>query len=694
VLAVGQRSTTTYDAAGNVASTTDYNGQTIGFAYDTNNRLTTETFSDGVAVSFTYTPTGQRATVTDSRGLTTYAYDLRDRLLSRTDPDGTTISYTYDAAGNRTSVSIPAGTTTYTYDALNRLATVVDPDRSLTRYTYDDAGNLVHTDLPNGTSETRQYDVLNRLVYLEDDGPSGVISSYRYTLAKTGRRDAVVEDAGRRVDYTYDALDRLIEEKTTDAINGNRTIDYTYDPAGNRLTRNDSAEGLTTSTYDDNDRLLTETINGQVTSYTYDNNGNATSKYTSAVDQAIYEWDAGNRLIGAKVTDATGTNTLSYRYDFDGIRVASVMNSAETRFLVDANLPFAQVLAEYTPGGVIQVSYVYGNDLISRKESGVLSYYHVDGLGSTRALTDTSGLVTDRYIYDAFGRMLAHSGGSTNTYRYAGEQKDGNLGLYYLRARYLSVDTGRFFGRDPLDGYQNNPISLTRYLYAGANPANATDPSGQQTLIDVAITLAIISVIFSLPNALGGLLSGAAPTLDDLEHALQIDESDTLFTILFSPYSTGSARAFNRAVKDRINVSIHTALAARYDTLAAEQGGKVYRQQIIDAAWHLTDDLRENYNLTPASQFGYDILVFADHYLISRLITAKGGPAFIFEAGVEGYDFVKSLFEAVGHLQSFPHAGNQPVSTPLGWVRAWAYFGAQTGNTDFYADLKLRVMGL
>ena len=66
--------------------------------------------------------------------------------------------------------------------------------------------------MPNGTSEIRQYDAVNHLTYLENDGPSGVISSYHYTLAKTGRRDAVVEDTGRKVQYQYDALDRLIEE--------------------------------------------------------------------------------------------------------------------------------------------------------------------------------------------------------------------------------------------------------------------------------------------------------------------------------------------------------------------------------------------------------------------------------------------------------------------------------------------------
>src|SRR4051794_23526648 len=116
------------------------------------------------------------------------------------------------------------------------------------------------------------------------------MSRYRYTLAKTGRRDAVVEDTGRRVDYKYDLLDRLIDEGITGAASGNRTIHYAYDPVGNRLSRNDSAEGVTTYAYDADDRLLSEALGSRVTQYVYDANGNTKSKFTSAVDQALYDW--------------------------------------------------------------------------------------------------------------------------------------------------------------------------------------------------------------------------------------------------------------------------------------------------------------------------------------------------------------------------------------------------------------------
>ncbi len=499
ILPMGQKSTTTYDANGNVASTTDFNGATITYQYDVIGRLTAENLPDGTTETFTYTATGQRASDTvPGWGTTTYTYDALDRLLSKTDPDGTSITYTYDAAGDRTSITIPAGTTTYTFDALGRMATVTDPQGGVTTYTYDAAGNLVKTQFPNNTSEIRQYDSLNRLVYLEDDGPSGVIASYKYTLAANGRTDSVVEANGRTDQYNYDALDRLIEEIITDPVNGNQDISYTYDPVGNRLTMVDSTQGTTDYTYDANDRLLTSTTGSQTTKYTYDNNGNTLSQITSATDQVLYEWDSQNQLIDAKVTNSTGTQEEVNRYDADGNLVQSTVDGQTTNKLVDTNLPYAQVVEEYTPGGQISSSAVFGigTGPISQVVGGARTILLVDGLGSTRALTDSSGKVIGGYVYDAFGNTLAHSGNAVTRYLFEGEYQDQTTGLDDLRARYLDPATGRFLSVDPLHGASLVRIFSNSYAYADGDPVNLVDPSGRQaSLAELAVELTIQSTI-------------------------------------------------------------------------------------------------------------------------------------------------------------------------------------------------------
>lgn len=496
VLPLGQRSTTVYDAVGNVTRTTDFNGDAIVFGYDILNRLTSKSFPDSTSVQFTYNVTGQRETYIDARGTTRWAYDVRDRLISRTDPDGRIISYTYDAAGNRTSLTVPSGTTNYTFDELNRTSTVSDPQGGVTRYTYDSGSRLIRTDQPNGTFETRQYDVANHLLFLENRNPTGVISSYRYTLDPTGNRTAVVEDTGRRVDYFYDDLYRLTRESIQDSLAGNRNITYTYDPVGNRLLRTDSVEGDTSYTYDENDRLRTETLAGKVTTYTYDNNGNTLSK-ADAVDQVFYDWDYENRLITAD-TNGDGTNDVTYRYDGEGIRVGSTVGSEETRFLIDSVQPYQQVIEEYTAGGVIKVSYVHGLDLISQNRAGEgKTFYHVDGLGSTRALSSALGVVTDRYAYEAFGRTIGQVGSTGNVYLFAGEQRDEAVGLDYLRARYNDFRSGRFVNRDYVEGDIQRPLSRNSYLYVEGSPVIFADPTGFSKLLELVATVPSIGILSS-----------------------------------------------------------------------------------------------------------------------------------------------------------------------------------------------------
>jgi RHS repeat-associated protein len=290
-----------------------------------------------------------------------------------------------------------------------------------------------------------------------------------------GNRLTVVEQDGRKSNYEYDDLYRLLEEEVIDGTT--RTISYTYDAVSNRLTRNDSGEGNTTYEYDRNDRLLKEVTNGVTTTYTYDNNGNTLSK-TTGTDKVNYQWNAENRLIGLD-NNGDGVNDVTNKYDGDGIRISQKVNGDETRFLVDKNRDYAQVLQEYTPSKIIKASYVYGHDLISQLRNSQRSFYHVDGLGSTRALTDSNGLVSDRYAYEAFGEIIKQLGNTKNLYLFAGEQRDPNLGLDYLRARYLDVNTGRFFATDPFSGVIRQPNTLHKFIYTGNNPTNFIDPSGK-----------------------------------------------------------------------------------------------------------------------------------------------------------------------------------------------------------------------
>ncbi len=139
------------------------------------------------------------------------------------------------------------------------------------------------------------------------------------------------------------------------------------------------------------------------------------------------------------------------------------------------------------------------------------SFYVYDGAGSVRQLTNSAGVVTDEYEYDAYGNSFTKSGTTPNVYLYRGEQYDPDLGLYYLRARYYNAGTGRFMSRDPEDGKAFDPASLHKYLYAGGDPVNTIDPTGREILFG---TGAIdYDILLEAPPVIAGFAYVVAKTL-------------------------------------------------------------------------------------------------------------------------------------------------------------------------------------
>ncbi len=100
--------------------------------------------------------------------------------------------------------------------------------------------------------------------------------------------------------------------------------------------------------------------------------------------------------------------------------------------------------------------------MLSQSRNGSDSYYLQDALGSTKALTDATGTLTDSYAYDAYGDIIASSGSTSSAYQYAGEQYDSELGVYYNRARYYDQSIGRFKQMDTWQGKDCTPITLNK----------------------------------------------------------------------------------------------------------------------------------------------------------------------------------------------------------------------------------------
>ena len=346
-----------------------------------------------------------------------------------------------------------------------------------TTYAYDNAGNLQKYLYPNGAQTTYSYNTLNRLTNVTI-AKGGTLASYAYQLGAAGNRTQVTELGGRQVNYTYDALYRLTGETIAGgSVNG--AIGYQYDAVGNRLQRTSSVVPVSAaaSSYDANDRLTTDS---------YDQGGD-----TITSGGNTYTYDFENHL------QTENSGAVRIIYDGDGNRVSKAAGGVTTTYLVDdRNLTgYAQVLEEISAGTVLRV-YTYGLNRISQSQASGTSFFGYDGQGSVRLLTDATGAVTDRYDYDAFGSVIASVGNTSNDYLYSGEQRDANLQLYYLRARFLNADRGRFSTTDPLEGDLDAPLSLHRYLYAQADPVDNVDPTGEQSFtIQETVAVQVISDI-------------------------------------------------------------------------------------------------------------------------------------------------------------------------------------------------------
>ena len=76
-----------YDANGNLRRRVDSEGQVVEYGYDNLNKLTRVIYPDASETSFEYDENGNRTSMTDQTGTTTYTYDQFDKLIAVQQPN-------------------------------------------------------------------------------------------------------------------------------------------------------------------------------------------------------------------------------------------------------------------------------------------------------------------------------------------------------------------------------------------------------------------------------------------------------------------------------------------------------------------------------------------------------------------------------------------------------------------------------
>jgi RHS repeat-associated protein len=416
-----------YDTAGNLVRFTDRKGQVTGYNYDALNRKTQAGFGATVAAPTAYTST------------IGYTYDTGNRVRSLVDSTNGTISRDYDGLDRLTQEINPQGTVNYTYDSASRRATMsVAGQPSAINYTFDNANRL--TNVVQGTQTVIiGYDNANRRTSLTL--PNGIVLTYGY------------DNANQLTSLTY--------KKGTTTLG---TLTHTYDLAGRRITQDGTyarttvPSALSGISYNAHNELTSQ----GATNYIYDFNGNLTHDGVKT-----YVWNERNQL-----ASISGGVTASFQYDAAGRRLAKTVSGATTKFLYDGIDPIQELNGTNTPTANL-LTGLGVDEIFSRTHALGTETVLRDALGSTLALSDSTGTVNTSYTYEPYGKTTKSGAATTNSFGYTGREDDGT-GLYYYRARYYHPGLSRFISEDPL-GIAAGPNS---YAYVGGSPARYTDPLG------------------------------------------------------------------------------------------------------------------------------------------------------------------------------------------------------------------------
>jgi RHS repeat-associated protein len=494
-----------YDRASRVTVISDALGRQRQFGYDGLGRKTSESWytltPDGLVFvqtqTFGYDAAGNLSSATDPDGNYTITSDALNRPVTVTEPLGLSLTFGYDDASNRNSVTDNrGGVQTSTFNLLNQLTS-----RTLHTSTADARVDYSYT--PRG-----QLDTASRFtnlagttsagtsVYGHDDaghvtgithhiGSGAVIADYSYTYDDAGRLHTKTEN-GTTSNFGYDDAGQLTQDGAAahsyDAT-GNRTDTGYTTTNGNRL----QSDGTWTYTYDDAGELIKKSkgANAETWTYQYDHRGQLVVAEQRDTDggtllaRVEYAYDAfGNRLRRTE-WNGTGPGTIvsDERFAYDGWDTAKPPAVGSENF---------DAWADLDASGNITTRRLFGagvDNLVARlSAAGAVAWYGTDLQGSVRLVFDNSGVYGLR-DYSGFGAISAQSGAGLDRYGYTGREWDSTLGVQYSRARIYDPVTGRFLTADPM-GFAAGDVNLYRYVRNRAT--NAMDPSGLAPLSKAA----------------------------------------------------------------------------------------------------------------------------------------------------------------------------------------------------------------
>ncbi|WP_053739373.1 polymorphic toxin-type HINT domain-containing protein [Nocardia sp. NRRL S-836] len=518
-------STSTYNDANQLVTTTDARNTTLTYAYDQLGRPSTvhngatllreqtyDTATNGVGLPASTTSyTGgnaYRSAVQSYNGLgqpksvSTTIPDVEGALRGEYKsflsygPDGSLQGESYPAVP---SISLAAETIKYVFDDLGRPTTTNGKDDYVTASTYTRYGELSQLQLGKAGARTwlsYYYDINKRRMdrYIVDaEVASPMQADIRYSYDQAGNvlsvTDALAGDQLDRQCFRYDHLQRLTEawtpstacdaEPAAISLAGPAPYwhSYTYDPAGNRKTEVQHAlAGDTTRTYDyprGHELASVTTAKPGLTTldrFTYDASGNTKTRNLTGVEQTL-DWDVQGRL--ATVSEGTAKQT-EFVHGADGSRLLRRDPDATTLYLGGQELRLAKGATKPT----VTRYYSHGGKVVAMREGLTkITWLAADHQGTAQIAVDKATLNVDRRRQLPFGTPRGAAVPFPGERGFVGGTVDASTGLVSIGARQYDPAVGRFVSVDPImDG--SDPQQWNGYAYSNNSPITLSDPSG------------------------------------------------------------------------------------------------------------------------------------------------------------------------------------------------------------------------
>ncbi|MCX4240829.1 RHS repeat domain-containing protein [Paraliomyxa miuraensis] len=242
--------------------------------------------------------------------------------------------------------------------------------------------------------------------------------NYVLSYDSAGRVDEITDPDGGALEYTYDGFLRTSETLSgdvagvvawtydddfrvvTQTVNGSNSASFTYDDDGLLLS-----VGAATLAYDSGTGLLTDIdVVDAATALTYDQFGGLDTTTTTVDSTTLFDAtygprDALGRIVEIDETVNSVSRTLEYTYD-DAGRLETVTENSTliATYVYDENGNRTSVT---TPGGTTTATYDEQDRLLSH---GDLDYEYNEN-GELEFVTDTGTSDVTQFVYDALGNL-------------------------------------------------------------------------------------------------------------------------------------------------------------------------------------------------------------------------------------------------------------------------------------------------